>query len=99
VIILALLAVAQTVEAPPAEADIVVIGRRLNALSVIVGKDDRGRFTCRLSESSGSPTLDVQLCLAASKCVAKGAKDVAACIDKRKPALLADLRASMGARP
>ncbi len=94
-IALALFAAMQVAPAPAPEPDIVIIGRRLSALSVIVGKDAQGSFTCSLTESSGSPTLDVQLCLTASKCVIKHAKDVTACINKRKPALLADLRASM----
>ncbi len=95
-IALALLAAVQTTPAAPPEADIVVVARRLQALSVIVGRNAQGRFTCSLSDSSGSPTLDVQLCLAASKCVEKGKAGAAVsrCIDKRKPGLLADLRAS-----
>jgi hypothetical protein len=98
VIALLLLASIQTAPAPADEGDIVVIGQRLAKLSVMVGKDPRGRFTCNLSETSGSAQLDAQLCRTASKCVATGAGDataVSACIDRRKPALLADLRSSL----
>ena len=89
------LALMQSAAPPAAMAeDIVVVARRLNALSVIVGKDPHGRFTCSLSATSGDASLDAQLCRTAAKCVAKGAPDVSACIDGRKPALLAALRAS-----
>jgi hypothetical protein len=101
VIALLLLAALQTAPAPaPAEeGDIVIIGQRLASLAVMVGKDSRGRFTCDLSQSSGNARLDEQLCRTAATCVRKGAADkaaVSACIDRRKPALLADLRTSLG---
>uniref|UniRef100_UPI0035CB4703 hypothetical protein n=1 Tax=uncultured Sphingomonas sp. TaxID=158754 RepID=UPI0035CB4703 len=85
--------------APPAEEpDIVVIGRRLAALSVAVGRDARGRFTCGLSASSGNARLDEQLCRTAAQCVKTGAINhaaVSACIDGRKPALLEDVRRTL----
>ena len=37
------------------EADIVVVAQRLDALEVHVGKDVAGRYSCGLSQSSGSP--------------------------------------------
>ena len=93
--------VVQPVSEPRTEADIVVIGRRLAGLSVNVGRDARGRFTCGLSASSGSGRLDAELCRTASRCVREGATDnagVAACIDRRKPDLLADLRRRLAER-
>ena len=86
---------------PQTEADIVVIGRRLAEMSVIVGRDARGRFTCSVSASSGSGRLDAELCRSASRCVREGAVDnaaVATCIDRRKPDLLADLRRRLAER-
>ena len=81
--------------APPVEDEIVVIGRRFAQMSVIVGKDARGRFKCDLTASSGNPRLDERLCRTASKCVIKGASDnatVKACIDRKKPGLFAAFR-------
>lgn len=81
------------------EPDIEVIGRRLASVSVIVGRDPRGHFTCGLSQSSGNAHLDEQLCRVAAKCVKSGATDhgaVSACIDRRKPALLEDVRRALG---
>lgn len=83
---------------PAAEPNIVVIGRRLAAVSVTVGRDLRGRFTCGLSASSGNARLDEQLCRTASKCVKGGANDraaVSACIDGRKPSLLENVRRTL----
>lgn len=78
-----------------AEDEIVVLGRRLDAIAVFVGKDSVGRFTCDLSGSSGNPAVDGKLCRVAAKCVRKGAADgpaVKSCIDRRKPALLEEFR-------
>ncbi|MEG3178313.1 hypothetical protein U1872_18880 [Sphingomonas sp. RB3P16] len=88
----------QGVAPPAAEPDIVVIGRRLAALSVTVGHDPRGRFTCGLSASSGNARLDEQVCRTAANCVKSGANDqgaVSAWIDGRKPALLEDVRRTL----
>ena len=99
IVLIALAALAQATPAPsPLEADILVIGRRLDQLSVVVGKDARGKFTCSLSETSGNAGLDRNLCKSAAKCVKDGARDqagVSACIDRRKPALLADVRRTL----
>ncbi|MCP4027571.1 MAG: hypothetical protein GY736_14870 [Sphingomonas sp.] len=103
-IALALALAVQGTPLPAEEPDIVVIGRRLAALSVRVGRDPQGRFTCGLSQSTGNARLDEQLCRTAAKCVKTGAIDqvaAAACIDRRKPALLEGVRRSLaaGARP
>lgn len=93
--------VVQPAAEPQTEADIVVIGRRLAGLTVNVGRDARGRFTCGLNASSGSVRLDAALCRTASRCVREGASNhgaVAACIDRRKPALLTDLRRQLAER-
>jgi hypothetical protein len=90
-ILLALL-VFQTTALPAVEDEIVVIGRRLEQASVNVSKDKQGRFYCSMSVSSGNVKLDETLCRAAAKCVMKGASNsdaVRACIDKKKPKLLA----------
>lgn len=78
----------------PAEEEIVVIGQRLARLSAFV-RQDGGRLSCSLSESSGNARLDARLCRTAARCVRDGAREndaVRACIDRRRPALLADLR-------
>jgi hypothetical protein len=97
--LLALAAAVQTAPVPDEQPDIVVIGKRLQAVQVNVGRDPRGRFTCALSQSTGSAKLDGQLCKTAATCVRKGAVEaaaVSACIDARKPALLDDLHKSLG---
>jgi hypothetical protein len=98
---MALLLLAATQVAPPlteAEQDIVVIARRLSGASAIVGRDARGRFTCSLNASTGNATLDNRLCKTAANCVKSVGADqakVSACIDRRKPQLLADVRQAM----
>lgn len=89
-----------TASAPP-EDDIVVIGRRLAGISVMVGRDAKGRYTCDLSASTGNARLDERLCKTAATCVRKGAASkeaVSACIDERKPALLDQVRAELAGR-
>ncbi|WP_066812635.1 hypothetical protein [Sphingomonas asaccharolytica] len=97
----ALFAAMQTTpDAVPADQpDIVVVAERLKQVTVTVGRDPRGRSTCALSRSTGSASLDGQLCKTAAKCVKSGAvapAAIAGCIDARKPALLDDLRRSLG---
>jgi hypothetical protein len=85
--------------APADETDIIVIARRLSAVSAQVGKDVQGRFRCSLSASTGRADLDAKLCRAASDCVRKGARDqtaVASCLDRTKPKLLEALRRTLG---
>jgi len=97
-IVLLLLAMIQ--DAPPIvgeETDIVVIGHRLDRIQVAVGRDDRGKFTCELSLSSGRDRLDALLCRTAAACVRHKAADVQACVNARKPELLADVRKSLSA--
>jgi hypothetical protein len=82
----------QTPAAPVVEDEILVIGRRLEQATVNVSKDKQGRFYCSMDVSSGNVKLDERLCRAAAKCVMKGASTsdaVRACIDKKKPKLLA----------
>ncbi|MFL9840732.1 hypothetical protein ABS767_07160 [Sphingomonas sp. ST-64] len=81
--------------APLTEQEILVIGRRLQAVSVNVGRDAKGRWQCGLTGSTGYPKLDDRLCRATTKCVQKGKSDdsaVRACVAKTKPGLIAELR-------
>ena len=93
--ILTVLLAAAQVAAPTVEDEIVVLAKRLATTSAIVGRDHRGRSTCSVTASTGSVRLDSALCRTAATCVKAGAVDqaaVSACIDRRKPALLADIR-------
>ncbi len=77
------------------ENEIVVIGRRLNSISAMVGKDKKGRFTCSLDKSSGNINLDKRLCKTTVRCIRDGAADdgaIQTCVDAEKPKLLAKLR-------
>ena len=81
-----------------AEVDIVVVAERLAALEVNIGKDANGRFTCGLSQSSGSLRLDARLCKASAKCAKRHGSDAAAvkaCVTSDKPKLLAQLRSEL----
>jgi hypothetical protein len=83
------------------ESDIIVIAQRLKGVTAIVDRDDRGRFRCAVSQSTGLPRLDQALCKTASKCVRDGASDadaVNACVTARKPALLDAVRTQLKAR-
>ncbi|MEO1046443.1 MAG: hypothetical protein AAFX04_13460 [Pseudomonadota bacterium] len=84
------------------DAEIVVIGQQLNNLSVMVGRDPKGDLTCSLDKSSGSLRLDKRLCKTAAKCVRDNEDNpsdavIKACIDDKKPKLLAKLRREMKA--
>lgn len=82
----------------PEETDIIVIGRRLSAMQVVIGRNERGKSTCGLTASSGSKRLDESLCRTAAKCERKGARDnaeVQACVEARKPELLAAVRRAL----
>ncbi|MDQ0249357.1 hypothetical protein J2W22_001404 [Sphingomonas kyeonggiensis] len=95
--ILSLILALAVQEAPQDELNIEVVGRKLAAISATVSQGAGGKLGCALSESSGYAKLDEQLCRTATACVRKGARDsagVKACIDKRKPALLADFKRS-----
>lgn len=84
--------------APEPEVDIVVVAQRLAAIEVAIGKDAKGRFTCGLSQSSGSPKLDARLCKASAACAKKHGSDGAAvktCVSSGKPKLLAQLRTEL----
>ena len=86
-------------EAPQDELNIEVVGRRLAAISATVSQGAGGKLGCALSASSGYAELDEQLCRTATACVRKGARApeaVKACIDTRKPALLADFKRGWG---
>lgn len=97
---LTLALIALTTAAPAVtEDEITVIGRRLAAISVMVGRDAKGRYTCDLSASTGNARLDARLCKTASTCVRKGATSqdaVRTCIDARKPVLLEQVRKELG---
>jgi len=87
-----LLVAAQQLPEPP-ENEIVVVGKRLASISVNVARDAQGKFGCSLSQSSGSASVDGQLCKAAAKCAKQGALSqdaMRSCIEARKPAILED---------
>ena len=80
------------------ESDILVVARRLKGVTAIVDRDERGKFRCSVSQSTGLPRLDEALCKTASNCVRDGARDagaVNACVTARKPALLDAVRAEL----
>ena len=96
---LAVLALAATVA--PADDEIVVMGRALEALAVILARDPAGKLSCNLSASSGDRGVDAQLCKTAAHCFKQGATENAAmrgCIEARKPAILNEFAARVRAR-
>lgn len=97
------LAVLALLQAAPvaAEEEITVMGRRMAALAVILGRDARGKLACNLSESSGEGGVDAQLCKTAARCFQQGsvaAEAMRDCIELRKPAILEDFAARVRAR-
>ncbi len=87
---------------PPStvEQEIVVIGKRLESITVLVGQTPEGKLSCSVDRSSGSLRLDKRLCKTAAKCVRKNRENpsdklIKSCIDKKKPKLLAQLRKEM----
>ena len=98
-IVIALALFSAAVEDPPldpmTEAEIVIVGQRLQGVTVNVGRDPKGRWHCGLTGSTGYSKLDERLCRATTKCVQKGKSDDAAinaCVAKAKPGLVAELR-------
>lgn len=82
------------------DEEIVVIGKRLQGISVLVGRTPEGKLTCSVDRTSGSTRLDKRLCKTAAKCVRDNSDNpsdarIKACIDKKKPKLLAQLRKEM----
>ena len=97
-----LLALSAASTEPPmtVEQEIVVIGKRLDSISVMVGRTPEGKLTCSVDRTSGSLRLDKRLCKTAAKCVRKNRDNpsdsaIKSCIDKKKPKLLAKLRQEM----
>ncbi|GAB5487447.1 MAG: hypothetical protein Pars2KO_10170 [Parasphingorhabdus sp.] len=97
-----LLALSAASTEPPmtVEQEIVVIGKRLESISVMVGQTPKGKLTCSVDRTSGSLRLDKRLCKTAAKCVRKNKDNpsdmaIKSCIDKKKPKLLAKLRQEM----
>ena len=97
-----LLALSMASTEPPmtVEQEIVVIGKRLDSMSVMVGQTPEGKLTCSVDRTSGSLRLDKRLCKTAAKCVRKNRDNpsdqvIKSCIDKKKPKLLAKLRKEM----
>lgn len=97
-----LLALSMASTEPPmtVEQEIVVIGKRLDSISVMVGRTPEGKLTCSVDRTSGSLRLDKRLCKTAAKCVRKNRDNpsdsaIKSCIDKKKPKLLAKLRKEM----
>lgn len=96
-----LLAQGAVAVAPATEAqEFEVIARRLQTIGVAVTRDDKGKYHCDLSQSTGLSKLDEQVCKAVTKCVRKGAvtqQAVGQCIDKARPTLIARIRDYMRA--
>ena len=94
--------VAEASAPPPAEADpIVVIGRRLQAITVSVGQGPDGKWYCGMEETTGRLALDEKLCKAVTKCVRKGALDDAsihACVSGTKKRLMRELERERASR-
>jgi hypothetical protein len=92
--VILLVAVALLQAAPaPAGPEIVVVGRQLQQVSVVVGRDPAGKFRCSLSASSGRRSVDAALCKSAAKCAKQGEVETAAmraCIEARKPTILTE---------
>ena len=82
---------------PAVEEEIVVIGKRLEGISVTVGRDPKGKYTCSTDRSSGNINLDKRLCKTTVRCIRDGAQGeaVKSCVDAKKPRLLRKLREEM----
>jgi hypothetical protein len=89
-LLLSFLLLVQT--APVDEEEIVVIGKRLDAVAVNVGRGPDGNWYCSMDGTSGVASLDAKVCKAVTKCVRKGATKndaVKGCIQKSKKQLFA----------
>lgn len=90
-ILLPLLLLAQPT-VPISDDEIVVIGKRLDSVTVHVGQGPEGKWYCSMDGSSGVLSLDKKVCKAVTKCVRKGAKtdaEIDGCVTKNKKRLFA----------
>ena len=95
--LLALLAIQQVSPPPPVvdDQEIIVVGQRLQHMSVTVRRNLLGRYSCATNGTTGHPDIDARLCQAATDCVRYGnrtAEAARACLAGTKPELLAELR-------
>lgn len=83
---------------PQTGEDILVLGRRLNSITVAVTRDAKGRDHCVLSDTTGFPDLDAAVCKVTRTCVRKGATNQAAladCVAAERPKLLKRYQAAV----
>ncbi|MEO9634426.1 MAG: hypothetical protein ABJF89_02775 [Parasphingorhabdus sp.] len=95
--IASLLIMATPAVLPTVDEEIIVIGKRLEGISVSVGRNEKGKYVCSTDRSSGNLNLDKRLCKTTVRCIRDGAQGeaVKACVDARKPKLLSKLRKEM----
>lgn len=80
------------------EDEILVLGRKLDHVTLNIRRDENRQFHCSVAQSSGIADLDVQLCRATVQCVRKVRWEqdkVKQCVEKAKPALLDNVRQLM----
>ena len=93
-LLLAAQGVAPAIDPGPETDPIVVIGQRLQAIEVHVGRGPDGNWYCGMDGSTGRLSLDKRLCKAVTTCVRKGATsdaDIEQCVVTTKKGLLRKL--------
>ena len=95
-----LLALQAPAAQPYTDEEIVVFGQRLRSITVNVNRNAQGMYSCSLDQSSGSGMLDERLCFAAVACAQRPRRgeSIAACFERRKPQVLAELQRQLRAQ-
>jgi hypothetical protein len=100
-VILAILLAAATA-VPATDDELVVIARKVDSITLNLGRDAEGHTTCGVSRSSGDVAIDAKLCTIAAKCIKPGPIDEAAvhaCVDGKKRKLVAALAKQSQSEP
>lgn len=93
-----MLLVAATTLASPPELDdstMTLLRLRLETAHAEVVREANGKLSCSVNAPTGERRLDEKLCETATRCAARGETSAAAinaCVDKRKPQMLSEMR-------
>ncbi len=87
---------AATPDAMPDE--IVIMARKLRAITLTLGRTEDGHTTCGIDHSSGDDRLDAAMCRRAARCLPRkplASAELDACLDRQRAAIVAMARKGM----
>ncbi len=93
--ILAALMMLQSAAPAGDEDTILVLAKRLEQIEVSIAQDDKGRWSCSLSQSSGHKRVDDRLCRTATACFRANGdnrEEMIACMSNSRGNILEEFR-------